>query len=90
MVAGLFNTQSNNQGFTMPSWNGQNKTRRRKPTRKQARQETLRRRFEMSYQKQEQKRSKRLEERVAKEMYEDYLDECAESLEDQYWRDKIR
>jgi len=73
----------------MPSWNGQNKTRRRKPTRKQARQETLRRRFEMSYAQMENKRNKNMEQRIANELYEDWLDEQAEESENEYWRNKL-
>ena len=73
----------------MPSWNGQNKTRRRKPTRKQARQETLRRRFEMSYAQMEHKRNKNMEKRIANELYEDWLDEQAEESENEYWRNKL-
>lgn len=73
----------------MASWNGQNKTHRRKATRKAARQETLRRRFEMSYCQAEQKRSRQREASIAKELYEDALDEKNEEIEDDYWRRKI-
>ena len=72
----------------MASWNGQNKTHRRKATRKAARQETLRRRFEMSYYQTEQKRSRKKEESIARELYEDALDEQNEEIEDDYWRGK--
>jgi len=72
----------------MPSWNGQNKTHRRKPTRKQARQESLHRRFEMSYIQKENKRNKILDQRVANELYEDWLDEQADEEENKYWLDK--
>ena len=73
----------------MPSWNGQNKTRRRKPTRKQSRQQSLHRRFEMSYVQRENKRAKQLDQSVARELHEHWLDEQAEEIENDYWRNKI-
>jgi hypothetical protein len=74
----------------MPSWNGQNKTRRRKASRKAAQNESLKKRYEMSYKKTQQKRSKRFEESIKRELMEDWLDEQAEYDEDQYWQRKLK